>query len=152
MIINTDEIEALLNSNISGSIIGEETGLGRAYVNNYRNHHSQLKNMTLEAAGKLQQFYQSQQNERPVPKLKIAGIRKAVGAFNRWQGAARVYFDLGDMSVWTITYSGPRQWDQYHDPKIQQIAQKATVRMDERDNQLSMRKIQKLVAEAINND
>lgn len=152
MIINTDEIKALLNSKIPGNVIGEETDLGRAYINNYRNQHSQLKNMTLEAAGKLQQFYRAQQNEPPVPKLKLAGIRKAVGVFNHWQGAARVYFDPSDMSVWTITYSGPRQWDQYHDPKIQQIAQKATVRMNERDDQISMRQIQKLVAEAIHHD
>lgn len=84
--------------------------------------------------------------------IKITGIRKAVGDFNNWQGAARVYFDPTDMSVWTNVYGGPGEEDRYDDPAITQIAQKATSRMDERDDTITMRRLRETVAEIISNE
>ena len=81
--------------------------------------------------------------------IKITGIRKAVGDFNKWQGAARIYFDPTDMSVWTNVYGGPGEEDHYDDPAITQIIQKATNRMDERDDTITMRRLREAVAEVL---
>ena len=37
--------------------------------------------------------------------IVIKGIKKAVGKFNSWQGAARVYFDTATGEVWTMIYN-----------------------------------------------
>jgi len=42
-------------------------------------------------------------------KMTIKGIKKAVGEFNRWQGAARIYYDISDGHVWTNIYPGPER-------------------------------------------
>lgn len=69
---------------------------------------------------------------------KITGIKKAVGEFNNWQGAARIYFDKSTGKVWTDVYTAPCWWSEYHDANIVEVYSKATFSMCERDNKMSM--------------
>ncbi len=151
MIIDTENIQELLKSDYPSTQIGVETGLSISGINNYRTGKSKFENITLKYLQGLQEFYNDHRDETTQKKVNISGIRKAVGTFNDWQGAARVYFDPSDISVWTKTYAGPGEWDRYKDPNIIQIAQKATNRMDERDNTITMREIRELVDGVINN-
>ncbi len=151
MIIDTDQIDKLIKSDVPAQWISDETGLDGNNINRYRNGISDLKNMNRGYLEALQKFYNTHKNDEKKSKLTIIGIRKAVSAFNDWQGAARVYFDPSDNSVWTKTYAGPGEWNRYKDPKIVQIAQKATNRIDERDNTITMREIRELVDGVINN-
>lgn len=150
MIINTQEVESLIKSTVPALQISEETGLNVKGITNYRTGRAKLSNMTRGYLEKLQQFYNDHKEDTPMEQLKITGIRKAVGDFNNWQGAARVYFDPTDMSVWTNVYGGPGEENHYDDPAITQIAQKATTRMDERDDRITMRQIREAVAEVVN--
>jgi len=152
MIINTKEIDKLIRSKVPAQWISDETGLDGNNIARYRNGKSDLKNMNRNYLEGLQKFYNMHKDDKPKEKLKIIGIRKAVGFFNDWQGAARVYFDLSNTSVWTETYVGPNEWNYYKDPKITQIAQKAINRLDERDNKITMREIRELVDEALNKE
>jgi hypothetical protein len=70
--------------------------------------------------------------------IKITGIKKAVGDFNNWQGAARIYFDRSTGEVWTNIYTAPTWETIYHDPTIVQLASKATWVMTQRDNTITM--------------
>lgn len=149
MIINTEEIMKLIHSDVTATEIGQETGLNVKSLTNYRNGDADLGNMRMNVMISLQNYYNEHKDDKEQPKLKITGIRKAVGDFNNWQGAARVYFDPSDMSVWTNVYGGPGEEDYYDDPAITQIAQKATNRMDERDDRITMRQIRELVSEVI---
>lgn len=152
MIINTREIDSLIKSTVPALQISEETGLNVKGITNYRTGRAKLSNMTRGYLEKLQQFYNAHKEDTPMENVKITGIRKAVGDFNDWQGAARVYFDPSDMSVWTNVYSGPGEEDRYDDQAITQIAQKATNRMDERDDRITMRQIRETVAEVISHE
>ena len=145
MIINTKEIDQLIRSKAPAQWISDETGLDGNNIARYRNGKSDLKNMNRNYLEGLQKFYNTHKDDKPKEKLKIVGIRKAVGTFNNWQGAAKVYFDSSDTSVWTKTYASPGEWNRYMDPRITQIAQKATNRMDERDNKITMREIRELI-------
>lgn len=152
MIINTKEIDQLIRSKAPAQWISDETGLDGNNIARYRSGKSDLKNMNRRYLEALQKFYNAHKDDKPKEKLKIIGIRKAVGAFNTWQGAARVYFDPSDTSVWTKTYVSPGEWNRYKDARIFEIAQKATNRMDERDNKITMREIRELVDGVEKND
>lgn len=54
----------------------------------------------------------------------IAGIAEAVTDFNRWKGAARIYFDSSDNSVWTNVYADGNSFDRYHDSSIIEVMSK----------------------------
>jgi hypothetical protein len=152
MIINTDQIKVLLGSDVPAVQIADETGLKPRNIQNYRKGAADFENMSLTYLAGLQKFYNDHKNreeDKKMENIKITGIRNAVGEFNKWQGAARVYFDPSDMSVWTNVYSGPGEEDRYDDPAITQIAQKATNRMDERDGRITMRQIREAVAAAL---
>lgn len=152
MIINTDQVKSVLKSDFTAPQIAEESGLKPRNINNYRQGLADFENMNLKYLAGLQKFYNNHKEDTPMEQLKITGIRKAVGAFNDWQGAARVYFDPSDMSVWTNVYGGPGEENHYDDPAITQIAQKATNRMDERDDRITMRQVRETVAEIIRNE
>lgn len=149
MIINTDQVRSVLKSDFTAPQIAEESGLKPRNINNYRQGLADFENMNLKYLAGLQKFYNNHKEDTPMEELKITGIRKAVGAFNDWQGAARVYFDPSDMSVETYVYEGPGSYEEFDDPKIVEIAQKATTRMDERDDRITMRQIRELVSEVI---
>lgn len=152
MIINTENVQSLLKSDYPSTQIGTETGLSISGINNYRTGKSKFENITLKYLQGLQGFHDNHHGDTNQKKVNIKGIRKAVGVFNKWQGAARVYFDPSDTSVWTKVYAGSNEWDKYKDPNIVQIAQKATNRMDERDNKITMREIRELVDGVEKND
>ena len=141
MIIDTQEVESLIKSKVPALQISEETGLNTKEITNYRTGKAKLGNMTRGYLEKLQQFHNDHKEDKATEKIKIKGIRKAVGDFNNWQGAAQVYFNPSNMSVWTNI--GPKA--HYDDPAITQIAQKATTRIDERDDRITMRKIREAV-------
>lgn len=149
MIINTDQVRSVLKSDFTSPQIAEESGLKPRNINNYRQGLADLENMNLKYLAGLQKFYNNHKEDTPMEEFKITGIRKAVGDFNNWQGAARVYFDPTDMSVETYVYEGPGSYEEFDNPKIVEIAQKATTRMDERDNRITMRQIREAVAEVI---
>ncbi len=152
MIINTREIDSLIKSTVPALQISEETGLNVKGITNYRTGRAKLSNMTRGYLEKLQQFYNAHKEDKAMENVKITGIRKAVGDFNDWQGAARVYFDPTDMSVETYVYEGPGSYEEFDDPKIVEIAQKATNRLDERDDRITMRQIREAVAEVISHE
>lgn len=79
---------------------------------------------------------------------KITGIKSAVGEYNHWQGAARVYLDLSTGEVWTKVYTAPCWYNDYHDSAIIEVTSKATWSMQERDNTITMRELWKLCEEA----
>ena len=79
---------------------------------------------------------------------EIKGIKKAVGDFNNWQGAARTYFDKAGKTVWTNIYTGPEQWTEYPGDVVE-VASKATYRMDERDDKITMARLTELCREAL---
>ena len=149
MIINTQDVESLIKSKVPALHISEETGLSTKGITNYRTGKAKLSNMTRGYLEKLQQFHNDHRDEKATDSIKIKGIRKAVTAFNNWHGVARVYFDPSDMSVWTNIYSSPGEEDHYDDPAITQIVQKATTRMDECDNRITMRQIREAVTTVI---
>lgn len=152
MIINTEEVESLIKSTVPALWISEETGLNVKGITNYRTGSAKFSNMTRGYLEALQKFYNNHENseeDKKMENIKIKGIRKAVGEFNKWQGAVRVYFDPSTMSVWTNIYNGPGEEEHYDDPAIIQIMQKATNRMDERDDKITMRQIREAVAELL---
>lgn len=150
MIINTDNIDELINSKVPATRIGEETGISIKGLTNYRNGQYDINNMTRGYLEKLQVFYDSHKNDKP-NDIKLTGIKNAVSEFNDWQGAARIYVDCKAMSVWTQVYSGPDSWDEYNSDDIYQIWSKATQRLDERDDTITMRQIRELVGEVLEN-
>ncbi len=152
MIINTDQVKSVLKSDFTAPQIAEESGLKPRNINNYRQGLADFENMNLKYLAGLQKFYNDHKGDKPMEQLKITGIRKAVGDFNNWQGAARVYFDPTDMSVETYVYEGSGSYEEFDDPKIVEIAQKATNRMDERDDRITMRQVRETVAEVISHE
>lgn len=79
----------------------------------------------------------------------IKGIKTAVGDFNCWQGAARIYFDSQTGEVWTNVYAGPGEWNEYLDPSVVQIASKSTWSITSRDDRITMRTLRNLCEAAI---
>ena len=76
--------------------------------------------------------------------MKITGIKKAVGTFNKWQGAARVYLDKSTGEVWTNIYTAPCWWTEYRSEDITEVTSKATNSMWERDNITTMAELNNL--------
>lgn len=76
--------------------------------------------------------------------VNIKGIKKAVGDFNKWQGAARIYFDKENLSVETYVYSSGGNFEEFNDNNIVEVAQKATHSILERDDKITMAELQTL--------
>lgn len=145
MIIDTEKIEKLLASPISGDRIEASTGIGKKAISNYRTGNAKLSNMTLETAAKLCAFWISEESKK-LSAIKITGVKKAVGEFNQWSGAARVYFNKKELKVWTILYSNPEEVRryQYGQEEIVEVIQKTTNDTQERDNRITMYQLQEL--------
>lgn len=62
----------------------------------------------------------------------IEGIDSAIRDFNSWKGAARIYFDSSDNSVWTNVYADGNSFDRYHDSSIIEVMNK-TLLQDNRN-------------------
>lgn len=145
MIIDTKKIEKLLASPISGDRIEASTGIGKKTISNYRTGNAKLSNMTLETAAKLCAFWIDEESKE-LSAIKITGVKKAVGEFNQWQGAARIYFNKKKLSVETILYSNSEEASryQYGQEEIVEVIQKATHDIQERDNRITMHQLQEL--------
>lgn len=93
--------------------------------------------MAIETASKLQAM-QLMLEAEGMSTLAISGLKTAVGDFNSWQGAARVYFDKSVLTVWTNVDEGPGSFDDYKSEQIVEVYQKATSDIRERDNRVTM--------------
>lgn len=149
MIIDTQKIEKLLWSPISGDQIEASTGIGKKTIWNYRNGKAKLDNMTIGNAYKLCLFWDENGGKEMID-VNIKGVKSAVGDFNKWQGAARVYFDTLALKVWTNVYTSPGSYDDYHDNNIVEIFSKATNNMAERDLKITMIQLKEMCAEWLN--
>lgn len=88
--------------------------------------------------------------ERPKheePAVKIKGLKKAVGEFNNWQGAARIYFDKDTKEVWTNVYASENEWDQYNDRNIVQVHEKLSLAQNR--DKTSMKELQHICEMAL---
>lgn len=77
--------------------------------------------------------------------MRLQGIRKAVQDFNGWQGCAVVMVDTSSGEIWTDIFSSGNEWKQYHSDTIFKVTSK--VRMDERDDRTTMKKVRQLIEE-----
>ncbi len=146
MIIDTQKIEKLLGSPISGDQIEANTGIGKKTIWNYRNGKAKLYNMTIGNAYKLCLFWDENGGKEMID-VNIKGVKSAVGDFNKWQGAARIYFDNLALKAWTNVYTSPGSYDDYHDNNIVEIFSKATNNMAERDLKITMIQLKEMCAE-----
>ncbi len=76
-----------------------------------------------------------------ITTIKITGIKRAVGEFNRWQGAARIYLDTSTGEVWTKIYTAPNWETKYHDSAIVQVLSKSTYNMYGRGDKITMQSL-----------
>ena len=53
----SEVVRTLLNSSLTSYRIGKDTGLGATFVDNYRTGKSKLKNMSLDKAELLEDYY-----------------------------------------------------------------------------------------------
>ena len=77
-------------------------------------------------------------------QVKFTGIKKAVGEFNHWQGPAIINLDKSSGEVWTDIFSSAGSYNAYHSRSIVEIYGKATWSMQERDDRISMKDLQKI--------
>lgn len=150
MIIDTEKIESLLKSKVSGDRIEFETGIKKMAIWNYKNGKSKIENMTLNVAKKLCDFWDHEQNKEQVG-IKVKGVKSAVGDFNNWRGSARIYFDKKELKVWCMVYGEPEQWNEYQDENVVEILNKATKNILSRDDKTTMQQIKDLCFEALKN-
>jgi len=144
MIIDTNKIQALLDDkSISYDHIAEVTGLSKGAIYPYRVGKRDITAMSIEVANKLQSFYEKIKEEKKMD-IKIKGLKKAVGEFNKWNEQARIYFDTKELEVWTNVYAGGNEsWYEYHDENIEQVVSKAGMVASDNDY-LSMRELEQI--------
>ena len=80
------------------------------------------------------------------PKIKLKGVKKAVGEFNNWQGPARIYLDRDNLSVWTVVYTDGNSWTE-HDGDVVEIYNK--LHMSDNCNKTTMREVQEAAEQYI---
>lgn len=81
------------------------------------------------------------------PTIKLNGIKKAVGDFNKWQGVARIYFNRETLDVWTEVYTDSNSYDAYTNVAIVEVLAKTT--LTARDDKTSMAHVQQLCEDAM---
>ncbi len=77
--------------------------------------------------------------------MKLKGIKKAVGDFNNWQGHAEIMMNVETGEIWCDIFASGNEWKQYHSDTIFKVTSK--VRMDERDDRVTMKEIRQLIEE-----
>lgn len=82
-----------------------------------------------------------------VPSIKLNGIKKAVGDFNKWQGVARIYFNRETLDVWTEVYTDGSSYDAYTNVNIVEVLAKTSLAA--RDDKTSMAHVQHLCEDAM---
>lgn len=77
--------------------------------------------------------------------VKIKGIKKAVGEFNNWDSAARIYFDKENLEVTTYVYADSNSWQEYNDTSVVEVISKGSFD----DKKLTMRQLEDLCLAAL---
>lgn len=80
-------------------------------------------------------------SNKPQGKVKIRGIKKAVGDFNGWHDAARIYFNVVDLEVWTVIYTSGESFERPHLDVIE-VASKTA--LFQHRNTITMKELQRL--------
>ena len=144
------EIEKLLASDKTAYEIAQATGMSPSNIADLRSGKRNLDNITLANAEKLYDYQINSslrtQEDEAIEKLKIKGLKKAVGDFNDWQGHAVIFYDKEEQKAWTEVYASSNSWSEYHDDAVIAIHQKDDFLG--RDNKTSMREIKRLVVGA----
>lgn len=144
------EIEKLLASDKTAYEIAQATGMSPSNIADLRNGKRKIDNITLANAEKLYDYQINgslrTQEDEAIEKLKIKGLKKAVGDFNDWQGHAVIFYDKEEQKAWTEVYASSNSWSEYHDDAVIAIHQKDDFLG--RDNKTSMREIKRLVVGA----
>ena len=83
--------------------------------------------------------------------MKLIGIKKAVGNYNRQNGTARIYLNIKSGEIWTNEYSDGNSWTDYHNPNILNILSKGT-RISSGNETTSMIDLQEIADAAIRRD
>lgn len=146
--IDKKAIIALLKANVSEDLIQDQTGVSRETILTYRNDPAKIGSMTLDTAEKLTLYWESGRCV-PLTDGKIKGLKTAVISFNKWQGAARIYFNKKNFEVWTILYEGPGSRNKYHESCITEIYNKATHSIINCDAKVTMRQLKELCIGAL---
>ena len=141
------EIEKLLASDKTAYEIAQATGMSPSNIADLRSGKRNLDNITLANAEKLYDYQINgslrTQEDEAIEKLKIKGLKKAVGDFNDWQGHAVIFYDKEEQKAWTEVYASSNSWSEYHDDAVIAIHQKDDFLG--RDNKTSMREIKRLI-------
>lgn len=140
MIIDTTEVQKLIDSDFSATQIGKEMNLSIKNITRYRNGEYALENMTLKYLSGLQNFYNDHKDDPKPVKIKIKGIRKAVTDFNGRNTPAWVYLDPRRVRVWTAE-------EHDHDKDIVEIARK-----NSNSKKITMLEIKNSVLEVLKNE
>lgn len=146
--IDKNAILALLKSNISEDLIQEQTGVSKETILTFRDDPSRLGNMSLDTAEKLTLYWQSDQCVPP-SDAQFKGLKAAVISFNKWRGAARIYFNKKSYEVWTMLYEGPGSWDEYQESCITEVYNKATHSIINCDDTVTMRQLKELCIDSL---
>lgn len=146
MIIDTEKLNRLFASDVSSDRVAAETDTAKMQYYNYKHGKVPLESMQLGYAMKLQQLQEKLEKEMELKmelnNVKIKGLKKAVSEFNKWTGAARIYFDKEGLEVWTNVYSGPGEWDEYSNEAISEVIEKGTHTMESGWNKTTMAEVE----------
>ena len=141
------EIEKLLASDKTAYEIAQATGMSPSNIADLRSGKRNHDNITLANAEKLYDYQINgslrTQEDEAIEKLKIKGLKKAVGDFNDWQGHTVIFYDKEEQKAWTEVYASSNSWSEYHDDAVIAIHQKDDFLG--RDNKTSMREIKRLI-------
>lgn len=74
-------------------------------------------------------------------KIKIKNLKTSVGEFNRWQRAARIYFDSEEMRVDTFIYQDLNNWQEFNDPAVVEVFNKDTFSTQQKITMKELKKI-----------
>lgn len=133
------------DKSISYDRITAETGMSKGALYPYRSGEREIEKMQIENALKLEALYDKIKGE-PEMDIKIKGIKKAVGDFNKDPNAVRIYFDKQDLEVWANVYASLNEWDEYHDKDVVEIASRENFE----DRTITMRELTERCVETLN--
>lgn len=141
------EIEKLLASDKTAYEIAQATGMSPSNITDLRIGKRKIDNITLANAEKLHDYQTTgmlrTSEDEEIEKLKVKGLKKAVGDFNAWQGHAVIFYDKEEQCVWTEVYASSNEWVEYHDEEVVSLHEKDDFLG--RDNKTSMREIKRLI-------
>lgn len=80
--------------------------------------------------------------------IKIKGLRKAVGEFNRWEDAARIYFDREDLSVEVFVYTDLNNWEDFRDYDVVEVHNKGSFAFGT-EGEISMKSLKQKCLDAL---